>query len=139
MLTSPGSLARPVCRPRRTSPRPPTAALRLRVIDEFDASFTLDPAAEAQLVALLATPSFAAQVAANAGWPLEGTPARFTGRLFQPAPYTKAAPLGVPPDLEPQARDPAFALINVPYNFMFACKIAHPPRLCAVFARVLPE
>ena len=107
MLTSPSRLARPPCRSRRLRRAgPPTAALRLRVVDEFDASFTLDPAAEAQLAALLATPSFAAQVAANAGWPLpDGSlPARFTGRLFQPAPYTKAAPLGVPPDLEPQAR-----------------------------------
>jgi hypothetical protein len=43
---------------------------------------------------------------------------------------------GMPAEYERYLEDPAYAIINVPPNFMFKAKIFKPSRLCAIFKTV---
>ena len=43
---------------------------------------------------------------------------------------------GMPAEYEQYLEDPAYAIINVPPNFMFKAKIFKPSRLCAIFKAV---
>lgn len=60
----------------------------------------------------------------------------FTGILFQPVPYSKSTPRGMPADVEPYAADGHYMIINVPPKVMFDARCFKPPRLCAVFKRI---
>jgi hypothetical protein len=42
----------------------------------------------------------------------------------------------MPAEYEQYLEDPAYAIINVPPNFMFKAKIFKPSRLCAIFKTV---
>lgn len=105
---------------------------RLKIIEQFDGHFTLDPEAKATLVSLLTHDSFCQQVAQQIG----GDRLEFTGLLFQPVPYTTQAPKGMPPDYEQYYNSPEHVIINVPPPFMFQAKIFNPSRLCAIYRKV---
>jgi hypothetical protein len=105
---------------------------RIKIIDQFDSSFSLDAACQAQLFELLTQPSFLAQVAQQA----DCDQVRFTEQLFQPVPYTRQTPRGMPPEFEQYHQSPTHVIINVPPPFMFKAKIFQPSRLCAVYQKL---
>jgi hypothetical protein len=102
---------------------------QIRIVESFDASFTLRPPEKEALFALLNGEVFVNQVAAQ----LQGRAVEFTGLLFQPVPYSATTPKGMPPEFEPYYHSAEHTIINVPPNFMFLAKIFSPSRLCAVY------
>ncbi len=102
---------------------------QIRILENFDGSFTLNPEAKEALFALLSHEGFLAQVAEQLQWDA----AEFTELLFQPVPYSANTPKGMPAEFEPYHESSSHAIINVPPNFMFKAKVFHPSRLCAVY------
>lgn len=106
--------------------------MRLKIIDRVDSSFELDPVAQSDLFDLLQSESFIQQVCREVG----AETVVFTGKLFQPVPYTTSTPKGMPAEFEQYHASNAFSIINVPPPFMFKAKIFKPSRLCAVYEKV---
>jgi hypothetical protein len=104
----------------------------LKIIDQFDSSFNLDPTTKAALFAMLKEEAFRQQVAAELGWQT----AEFTELLFQPVPYSTHTPRGMPPEFEKFYTSPDHAIVHVPPTFMFKAKITKPSRLCAIYRKV---
>ncbi|MCY7337736.1 MAG: hypothetical protein LH613_16245 [Chamaesiphon sp.] len=105
--------------------------MKIKVIDNFDGSFTLDPQVQAILFSLLNSEKFLQQVVEQANCKT----ATFTEILFQPVPYSPGTPKGMPADVEQYHQSPEHLIINVPPNFMFAAKIFQPSRLCAIYQK----
>jgi hypothetical protein len=105
---------------------------QIRILENFDGSFTLNPEAKEALFALLSNESFLAQVAAQ----LQCKAVEFTELLFQPVPYSASTPKGMPAEFEPYHQSSSHAIVNVPPNFMFNAKVFQPSRLCAVYRLV---
>ena len=104
---------------------------RIKIVNQYDNSFTLAPEAKQELFALLTAEPFLQQVRAQLGCDrLE-----FTELLFQPVPYTPSATKGMPVEFEPYHDSPDYAILNVPPNFMFKAKIFQPSRLCAIYRK----
>ncbi|MEO1353938.1 MAG: hypothetical protein AAFW84_35165 [Cyanobacteria bacterium J06635_15] len=103
----------------------------IRILDNVDASFTLDPQAQADLFALLTSDAFLQQVCQSTG----AEQVEFTEQLFQPVPYTTTTPKGMPAEFEQYYHSPDYVIINVPPPFMFKAKIFKPSRLCAVYRK----
>ncbi|HEY9646268.1 MAG TPA: hypothetical protein V6C88_07865 [Chroococcidiopsis sp.] len=106
--------------------------VRFKVVEQFDAHFTLEPEAKAVLFALLTGEVFQQQVSAQAGCDR----VEFTELLFQPMPYTIGATKGMPPEFEPYHDSADHVIVNVPPNFMFKAKIFQPSRLCAIYRKL---
>lgn len=106
--------------------------MKIKVIDNFDGSFILDPEVQAILFDLLTGEKFLQQVAEQATC----QSVIFINRIFQPVPYSPGTPKGMPPEFEEYHQSPAHLIINVPPNFMFAAKIFKPSRLCAIYQRI---
>lgn len=104
----------------------------LKIIENFDSRFTLQPEAKATLFTLLSGEAFLQQVAQQVNW----SQIEFTELLFQPVPYSAATPKGMPAEFEKFQTSEEHIIINVPPNFMFQAKIFQPSRLCAVYRRV---
>jgi len=104
----------------------------IKIVNNFDGSFTLAPEAKQTLFDLLMGESFRQQVAAQA----KCSQVVFTELLFQPVPYSPATPKGMAPEFESYHQSPDHIIINVPPNFMFKAKIFNPSRLCAIYHRV---
>jgi len=102
---------------------------QIRILENFDGSFTLNPEAKEALFALLSNEGFLTQVAEQLQWEA----VEFTELLFQPVPYSANTPKGMPAEFEPYHDSSSHAIINVPPNFMFKAKVFHPSRLCAVY------
>jgi hypothetical protein len=107
--------------------------MKIKVIENFDGSFTLEPEVQAILFGLLIGEKFLQQVAEQA----KCEKVVFTETLFQPVPYSPGTPKGMPAELEQYHQSPAHLIINVPPNFMFAAKIFQPSRLCAIYQKVI--
>jgi hypothetical protein len=105
---------------------------RLKIFDNFDSSFVLDPEAQDNLFSLLTSESFLNQVSEQ----LQGHKVEFTKLLFQPVPYSTSTPKGMPGDFEQYHESDDYIIINVPPNFMFKAKIFKPSRLCAIYQKV---
>lgn len=105
--------------------------MNIKVIENFDGSFTLDPQAQAILFGLLTGEKFLQQVSEQANC----QNIIFTQILFQPVPYSPNTPKGMPAEIEHYHQSPAHLIINVPPNFMFAAKIFQPSRLCAIYQK----
>jgi hypothetical protein len=105
----------------------------LKIIDNFDSSFSLDPDAKITLFELLKNESFLSQVANQVADKLNGNSVEFTELIFQPVPYTTTTPKGMPPEFEKYHKSDNHFIINVPPNFMFKAKIFKPSRLCAIY------
>jgi hypothetical protein len=70
--------------------------LPLKIIDNFDSSFSLEPDAKLVLFELLKNESFLSQISSAIADKLNGNRVEFTELLFQPVPYTTATPKGMP-------------------------------------------
>lgn len=106
--------------------------MKIKVVDNFDGSFTLEPQAQDILFGLLSGEKFLQQVAEQAKFKEIG----FTQLLFQPVPYSPGTPKGMPAELEQYYQSPEHLIINVPPNFMFTAKIFQPSRLCAIYHKI---
>ncbi|WP_413166000.1 hypothetical protein ACL6C3_05380 [Capilliphycus salinus ALCB114379] len=106
--------------------------MRIRIVENFDADFTLDSQAQTQLFSLLTSEAFLDQVRQQ----VQGKTVEFTELLFQPIPYSLQTPKGMPKEFEPYHESEEYIIVNVPPNFMFQAKIFQPSRLCAVYRRV---
>lgn len=104
----------------------------VKIIENFDGSFALDPDAKAVLFELLTRDGFLQQVAQTTGC----QQVEFTQRLFQPVPYSTATPKGMPLEFEKFHTSPDHVIINVPPTFMFKAKISKPNRLCAIYRKL---
>ncbi|GMH32814.1 hypothetical protein BSKO_00648 [Bryopsis sp. KO-2023] len=129
--------------PRRqcdpSQPQRPAARLvvcmGIRAVENFDSSFELEDESEATLLTLLRSDIFANQVCDQCGL-AEGTKLEFSGKIFQPVPWSPTTPRGMPTEFEKYQDDPNYTVINVPPNFMFQAKIFRPSRLCAIYKTV---
>jgi hypothetical protein len=106
---------------------------RLKIVNNFDSSFVLDPEARDNVLSLLSNETFLTQVAEQA----QCEKVEFTELLFQPVPYTTTTPKGMPPEFEQYHESEDYVIINVPPNFMFKAKIFNPSRLCAIYRKVI--
>ncbi len=106
--------------------------MALKIVENFDASFTLEPEARQTLFALLTSEAFLQKVAEQATC----EKVEFTELLFQPVPYSLATPKGMPAEFEQYHQSDEYTIINVPPNFTFKAKIFKPSRLCAIYRRV---
>lgn len=108
--------------------------MSLKIIDNFDTSFTLEPESQATLFDLLKGEAFLAQIQQQ----LNGDRVEFTELLFQPVPYSTATPKGMPAEVEKYHDSNDYLIINIPPNFMFKAKIFKPSRLCAIYRKLKP-
>ena len=106
---------------------------RLKIVNNFDSSFVLDPEARDNLFSFLSNESFRAQVAEQ----VQCSTVEFTELLFQPIPYTTATPKGMPAEFEQYHNNQDYIIINVPPNFMFKAKVFKPSRLCAIYRKII--
>lgn len=104
----------------------------LKIINNFDGSFVIDPEARENLFNLLKSESFSNQVAGQINW----GKIEFTELIFQPVPYSYATPKGMPADFEQYHNSEDYIIINIPPNFMFKAKIFNPSRLCAIYRKL---
>ncbi len=103
----------------------------IKIIENFDSSFSLDPEVKTALFELLKSEAFLQQVAQA----LKCDQVEFTELLFQPVPYTTATPKGMPAEFEKFHNSADYAIVNVPPNFMFKAKVFKPSRLCAIYRK----
>ncbi len=101
----------------------------LKIIENFDSSFTLEPDAKETLANLLTSENFIQQITTQ----LPCEKLEFTELMFQPVPYSKETPKGMPKEFEKYHESSDYLIINVPPNFMFKAKIFKPSRLCAIY------
>lgn len=104
----------------------------LKIVENFEASFTLTPEAKVSLFELLNHPSFLEHISTQT----QGEKVEFTELLFQPVPYSLETPKGMPKEFEAYHHSEEYIIINVPPNFMFKAKIFNPSRLCAIYRKV---
>ncbi|MBR8836738.1 MAG: hypothetical protein DSM106950_22645 [Stigonema ocellatum SAG 48.90 = DSM 106950] len=106
--------------------------MSLKIIQNFDGSFTLEPQAKETLFTLLKSEAFLQQICQQLKW----EKLEFTELLFQPVPYCTATPKGMPEEFEKYHESDEYIIINVPPNFMFNAKIFKPSRLCAIYRKI---
>ncbi|MGB5637341.1 MAG: hypothetical protein WBM44_19775 [Waterburya sp.] len=104
----------------------------LKIVKNFNTSFTLDSKAKEILFSLLTNKTFTEQISQR----LHETEIIFTNQLFQPVPYSQHTPKGMPREFERYHNCDDYIIINVPPNFMFQAKIFKPSRLCAIYRKV---
>ncbi|MGD1808554.1 hypothetical protein ACP6PL_24390 [Dapis sp. BLCC M126] len=101
----------------------------LKIIENFDSSFTLEIETKQTLFSLLTSENFIQQITTQ--FPCKKL--EFTELMFQPVPYSKETPKGMPKEFENYHESSDYIIINVPPNFMFKAKIFKPSRLCAIY------
>ena len=101
----------------------------LKIVEAFDHTFTLEPAAKDTLHRLLEGEAFCQAIGRQKGCDR----VEFTTLLFQPAPYTVNETKGMPREYEQYHDSPEYVIVNVPPHFMFEAKIFKPNRLCAIY------
>ncbi|MBW4675223.1 MAG: hypothetical protein KME52_14745 [Desmonostoc geniculatum HA4340-LM1] len=104
----------------------------LKIVQNFDASFTLEPQAQESLFKLLTSQAFLNQICQQ----LQCEKVEFTELLFQPVPYSLTTTKGMPTEFEKYHESDEYGIINVPPNFMFTAKIFKPSRLCAIYHKI---
>ncbi|KAM3095607.1 hypothetical protein ACKFKF_24505 [Phormidesmis sp. 146-12] len=104
----------------------------LKIIENFDSSFSLEPDVKANLFECLNSAAFLEQIANT----LQCSRVEFTELLFQPVPYSTATPKGMPAEFEKFQNSLEYAIVNVPPNFMFKAKVFKPSRLCAIYRKI---
>lgn len=105
---------------------------KLKIVTNFDSSFTLETNAKETLFKLLQNQAFLQQIAAQGKW----EKIEFTELVFQPVPYSEKTPKGMPAEFEEYHQSNDYLIVNVPPNFMFTAKIFNPSRLCAIYKKV---
>ncbi|MDC0833330.1 hypothetical protein POG22_09965 [Geitlerinema sp. CS-897] len=106
--------------------------MSLKIVQNFDSRFSLEPNAKKTLFQLLKSDRFLAQICQQCG--CNGV--EFTEQLFQPVPYSIETPKGMPKEFEKYHESDSYLLVNVPPPFMFEAKIFKPSRLCAVYRKI---
>ncbi len=106
--------------------------MQLRIIECFDSSFIIESQSRKELFQLLKSKDFLEQISQE----INGQAVEFTELLFQPVPYSKETPKGMPREFENYHDSDDYAVINVPPNFMFKAKVYKPSRLCAVYRKL---
>lgn len=104
----------------------------IKIAQNFDSSFTLEPQAQETLFKLLTSEAFITQICQQS----KSERVEFTELLFQPVPYTLTTPKGMPAEFEQYHESDEYIIINVPPNFMFTAKIFRPSRLCAIYKKI---
>jgi hypothetical protein len=104
----------------------------LKIVQNFDTSFTLNTEARNILFNLLTNKTFTEQISQK----LNENQIKFTELLFQPVPYSQHTPKGMPREFEKYHNCDDYIIINVPPNFMFQAKIFQPSRLCAIYRKL---
>lgn len=104
----------------------------LKMVENFNAAFELQPEAEDALHKLLSSEAFCRQVVKECQL-AEGSRVKFSGQLFQPVPWSVTTRKGMPAEFEKYSDNPKFIIINIPPNFMFQAKVFKPSRLCAIY------
>lgn len=107
--------------------------MKIKIIENYNTSFELEPNTKATLFDLLTDESFLEQVRQQ----VQGTKIEFTELLFQPVPYSLKTPKGMPSELEKYHNSEDYIIINVPPHFMFKAKVFQPSRLCAIYRKVI--
>lgn len=107
----------------------------LKIVENFNSAFELQPEAEEALHKLLSSEAFCQQVVKECHLE-KGSQVKFSGQLFQPVPWSVTTRKGMPEEFEKYSDNPDFAIINIPPNFMFQAKVFKPSRLCAVYERL---
>lgn len=105
--------------------------MKLKIIENFDSSFSLSTEAKETLFTLLRNENFLQQISSESNC----ESVEFTELLFKPVPYSTATPKGMPAELEVYKNSRDHVIINVPPNFMFKAKIFQPNRLCAIYRK----
>lgn len=105
--------------------------MSLKIVENFDASFTLTLESQETLLKLLKNPEFIKQISQQLS--NQETSIEFTELLFQPVPYSSQTPKGMPVEFEKYYDSDEHIIINIPPNFMFKAKIFKPSRLCAIY------
>lgn len=105
--------------------------MKLKIVEQYDSSFTLPLEAREVLFKLLTNETFLQQVCQQ----VQCDRVEFTELIFQPVPYTPTTTKGMPVEYERYHNSPEYAIINVPPNFMFKAKIFQPSRLCAIYRK----
>jgi hypothetical protein len=103
----------------------------LKIVQNYDADFTLESSAKKTLFDLLTDRAFLEQINQN----FQGAKVEFTELIFQPVPYSMTTPKGMPAEYEKYHNSLEYIIINVPPNFMFKAKIFKPNRLCAIYRK----
>ena len=112
--------------------------MKLKIIENFDGNFELALEAKKILFQLLKSEEFSNQIRQQVQKKtIENIQIEFTELLFQPVPYSKNTPQGMPSEFEPYHNSEDYLIINVPPNFMFKAKIFKPSRLCAIYRKIL--
>ncbi len=106
--------------------------MSLKIVENFDSSFTLESQCQEILFTLLTGEFFLNQICQNLQW----TKVEFTELLFQPVPYSLLTPKGMPAEFEKYHESKDYVIINIPPNFMFNAKISKPSRLCAIYKKI---
>lgn len=106
----------------------------LKIVENFDGSFTLASEAKETLFNLLNNSEFIQQISQQLSE--QEINIEFTGLLFQPVPYSTQTPKGMPAEFEKYHHSDEHIIINVPPNFMFKAKIFKPSRLCAIYRKI---
>lgn len=106
--------------------------MTLKIVENFDASFSLPPEAQETLFSLLNNPDFLRQICQQTS----ANSLEFANKLFQPVPYSSQTPKGMAAEFEKYHNSEEYLIINVPPNFMFKAKIFNPSRLCAIYRKV---
>jgi hypothetical protein len=106
--------------------------MKLKIVENYDPSFTLESNAKETLYNLLKDESFLEQVRQQ----VQCKSLEFTELLFQPVPYSLKMPKGMPSEFEQYHHSEDYLIINVPPHFMFKAKIFQPSRLCAIYRKV---
>jgi hypothetical protein len=104
----------------------------LKIVRDYDPSFTLTRESETVLFDLLSNGAFIEHISRQ----LQGIKLEFTDLIFQPVPYSQNTPKGMPAAFEPYYNCDRHVIINVPPNIMFQAKIFQPNRLCAIYRRL---
>ena len=104
----------------------------LKIVKNFDATFTVNSESHEILFRLLTNKTFTDEIVKR----LDETEIVFTDLLFQPVPYSQHTPKGMPAEFEKYHNCDRYIIINVPPNFMFQAKIFKPSRLCAIYRKV---
>ncbi len=117
----------------------------LKIVQNFDGSFTIESQAQETLFNLLTSVAFLNQICQQLGC----EQLKFTELLFQPVPYSLTTTKGIQPvpysltttkgmpiEFEKYHESDEYVIINVPPNFMFSAKIFKPSRLCAIYQKL---
>ncbi|MDZ8188949.1 MAG: hypothetical protein RMX96_29355 [Nostoc sp. ChiSLP02] len=106
--------------------------MSIKIVQNFDGSFALNPQAQETLFKLLKSEAFLNQISQQS----QCEEVEFTELLFQPVPYSLTTTKGMPAEFEKYHESDEYVIINVPPNFMFNAKIFQPSRLCAIYKKL---